>query len=148
MAKTQVVLCKPPPSRKRAGKCVVPNSGIRGTKACDRVQYIILDKEFKFILKSESVLDDSCILTEKGTEIYLSVIHNLVIVPEIKCTHDISSSDDSDDSECSTERPDCDNENDYTSPSTTIVVPATLMGHVIDKGEDLSTTLKLRPILT
>ncbi len=54
-------------------------------------------------------------------------------MPEIQCAHDISSSDDCDNSECSTESPDCNNENDNISPSTTVVLPAKFMCHVRGK---------------
>jgi hypothetical protein len=137
VAKTQVALCQPPPSRKRAGEFAILNSRIRGATDTDRIKYIITEKDFKLTLKSESVFEDSCILTDKGIKIYLSAIQNLVTVPGKNCTHDISSAEESDDSQGTEESDECNDDIDdidETSPSVTIVVPSKLMGYIIGKG--------------
>ena len=130
VVKVHVTICQPPPSRVKTGEFAVMNSRFRSAVNDDKVVFLLTEDAFKYTLKSMSVLENSCTLTETGIEIYTKSLCDQLLVPDKSWADTVASED----SVSNSSEEESDYEVDDSSPSVTVEVPEDLMKHVIGKG--------------
>ncbi len=104
-AKVNMELCQPPPKHINLMAFVTFNSLLRNLEEEKGIHVIQVDSYFNLTLKSETIEEKCCILTDVGTEIYAKAIQEQQEVPE-KAWADMINSDEESDETDNTEESD------------------------------------------